>query len=151
MINELTLKTKAFFSLLFSFNWLAIICRGRREVCLKLDVQGEGGRSILKVDGQGGWGSWKLDNFQGRHIYIIPKIITLYWKGMLYFNSFMIEVTITQKPVRWFCRASQWTRFFMIGTSVIQELNHDFSFFANWNITKFCRSIHLDWLLWYIK
>ena len=26
-------------------------------VCLKLDVQGQGGGTILDVDGQGGWGS----------------------------------------------------------------------------------------------
>ena len=55
---------------MFSFNWLVIIWRG--ESRLKLDFQGHGGGKILDVDGQGGGGSSKLDNFHGRHMYIIP-------------------------------------------------------------------------------
>ena len=46
---------------------------GGREgglVRLKLDVQGQGGGEILDVDGQGG--SWKLDNFHGRQMCIVP-------------------------------------------------------------------------------
>ena len=42
--------------------------RGR----LKLDVQGQGDEKISDVDGQGGGGSRKLDNFHGRHMCIIP-------------------------------------------------------------------------------
>ena len=41
--------------IVFSFNWLVIIWRGR-EVRLKLDVQDQGGRRILDVDEQGGGG-----------------------------------------------------------------------------------------------
>ena len=44
---------------------------------MKLDIQGEGGERILDLDRQGGGGSWKSDNFHGRHIYIIPKQIIL--------------------------------------------------------------------------
>ena len=47
----------------------------REKVCLKLDVQGQGGELILDLDGQGGGGgSWKLNNFHGRHMCIIPNI-----------------------------------------------------------------------------
>ena len=38
-----------------------------------LDVQGRGGEKILDVDGQGCVGSWKLDNFHGRHMCIVPN------------------------------------------------------------------------------
>ena len=32
-------------------------------VCLKLDVQGQGGAGILDVAGQGGWGVFKISQF----------------------------------------------------------------------------------------
>ena len=41
---------------------------------LKLDVQGQGGRRILDVMDKRGWGSWKLDNFHGRRMCIIPYV-----------------------------------------------------------------------------
>ena len=46
--------------------------RLERGFRLKLDVQGQGGREILNVDGQSGWGSQKLDNFHERQVCIIP-------------------------------------------------------------------------------
>ena len=63
----------------FSFNWLFIIWRaggGGGGVRLKLDVQGQGGERILDVDRRGGagGGSWKLDNFHGYHMCIIPNL-----------------------------------------------------------------------------
>ena len=36
---------------------------------MKLDVQGHGGGRILDIDEQGGWGSWKLGNYHGHHVY----------------------------------------------------------------------------------
>ena len=86
-INEFILKTKTDLKegldnrnrhplIMFSFNWLIIIWRA--EVRLKLDVQGQGGGRILDVDGQGRWGVLKLDNFHGRHMFII-----LYWATFL--------------------------------------------------------------------
>ena len=39
---------------------------------LKLDVQGQAGGKNLDVDRQVGGGSWKLDNFHGCHMCIIP-------------------------------------------------------------------------------
>ena len=44
----------------------------RGEFCLKLDAQGQGSGNILDVDESGGWGSRKLDNFNGRHMCIVP-------------------------------------------------------------------------------
>ena len=41
---------------------------------LKLDAQGQGGGEISAVDGQGCLGSWKLDNFHGRHMCIVPNL-----------------------------------------------------------------------------
>ena len=58
---------------MFPFNWLVIIWRG--GVHLELDIQGQGGGKLLDVDWQGGRGSWKLDNFQGRDMCIIPNTI----------------------------------------------------------------------------
>ena len=79
-INQLKLKTKADLkegpgnishaSIIFSFNWLVIIWR--RGIRLKLDVQVQVGGRILDVDGKGGGGSYKLDNFHGRHMFITP-------------------------------------------------------------------------------
>ena len=46
--------------------------RGVGRVRLRLDVQGQGRRRILDVDGQKGEESWKLDNFHGRRMCIIP-------------------------------------------------------------------------------
>ena len=43
---------------------------------MKLGVQVQRGGRILDVDGQGGEGSWKLDNFHGRQMCIIPNNIT---------------------------------------------------------------------------
>ena len=43
-------------------------------VRLKLDVQGQDSRKILHIDGQGVEESWKLDNFHGRHMCIVPKV-----------------------------------------------------------------------------
>ena len=50
------------------------------KVRLKLDVQGQGGGQISDLDGQGRGGSSKLDNFHGRHICIIPKILGKFCK-----------------------------------------------------------------------
>ena len=36
----------------------------------------------------------------------------------------MMEVSIIQKPVRWFASANQWTDFYMLITSVMNELNN---------------------------
>ena len=49
-------------------------------VCLKLDVQGQGGGTILNVDRQAGWGSWKLDNCYGCHMCIVPYVRTRIFK-----------------------------------------------------------------------
>ena len=46
--------------------------RGVGKVRLRLDVQDQGRRRILDVDGQKGERSWKLDNFHGRRMCIIP-------------------------------------------------------------------------------
>ena len=46
--------------------------RGVGRVRLRLDVQGQGGRRILDLDGQKGEGSLKLDNFHGCRMCIIP-------------------------------------------------------------------------------
>ena len=47
--------------IMFSFNWLVIIWRGR--ILLKLDVQGHGGGRISDVDGQGEWGVLRTEQF----------------------------------------------------------------------------------------
>ena len=48
---------------------------------MKLDVQGQGGGSILDIGGQGGGvrggESWKLDNSHGRHMCIVPNILEI--------------------------------------------------------------------------
>ena len=59
--------------IMFSFIWLVIIWRWR-VVHLKLDVQSQGGGRILDVAGQARWGSWKLDNFHGHDMCIVPYI-----------------------------------------------------------------------------
>ena len=46
---------------------------GFKIVRLKLDVQGQEGGKMLDVDGQESEGSWKLDNFHGRHMCIDPN------------------------------------------------------------------------------
>ena len=53
-------------------------------VRLKLDFQGQGGGRMLDVDGQGGWGSWNLDNFHGCHICIIPQESSILKSQMLF-------------------------------------------------------------------
>ena len=35
----------------------------------------------------------------------------------------MTEFPIIQKPVKLICRANQWTGFYMVGNSVMKELN----------------------------
>ena len=49
------------------------------KVCLKLDVQGQGGGKRLDLDGQGGGWSQKLDNFNVLHMCIVSfvGIVTL--------------------------------------------------------------------------
>ena len=44
-------------------------------VRLKLGVQGQASGRILEVAGQGGERSWKLDNFHGHHVFIVPNAI----------------------------------------------------------------------------
>ena len=62
----------------FLIDWLSIVVwvcvrgEGGRGSRLKVDVQRQGGERILDVDGQEGEGSWKLTNFHGRHVCIIP-------------------------------------------------------------------------------
>ena len=51
---------------------------------LKLDVQDQGGGGILDVAREERRISWKLDNFHGRHMCIVPK----------YFLDLSIEVQI---------------------------------------------------------
>ena len=50
----------------------------RGEVCLKLDIQNQGDGRILDVNGQEGVRSWNLDNFHGRHMFMIPNIFLIY-------------------------------------------------------------------------
>ena len=57
--------------IMFPFNWLVIIWRGG-GVCEKLDIQGQRGGRNLDVPGQVGGESWKLGNFHGRHMCIVP-------------------------------------------------------------------------------
>ena len=66
--------------IMFSFNWLAMIWRkaggvkGGREVgSFETRRPRLRGWRILGVDGQRGWGSWKVDNFHGRHTCVILK------------------------------------------------------------------------------
>ena len=39
-----------------------------------MDVQGQEGWQMLDVDGQGGGGSRELDNFCGRHMFIVRNV-----------------------------------------------------------------------------
>ena len=56
-----------------SYGCWSIVCWKGWGIRLKLEVQGpEGVGKILDVNGQG-LGSWKLDNFHGRHMCIVPK------------------------------------------------------------------------------
>ena len=55
---------------MFSFNCLVIIWSGGN--CLKFDTQDQGGGIILDIVGQGVAVYWKLDNFYGHHMCIIP-------------------------------------------------------------------------------
>ena len=78
-INELILKMKTEMKkgmiIYNTHHWIMLTSLGfhlERDVHLKLDVQVQGGRNILDLDGQGGEGSWKLDNFHGRYMCIIP-------------------------------------------------------------------------------
>ena len=58
-------------SIVFSFKWLVIIWLSffQNIPCR----QDQGGGRILDFDGQGVWGSWKLDNFHWRYMFIIPS------------------------------------------------------------------------------
>ena len=56
---------------------------------MKLDIQGQGDGRILDVEGQRGWGSWKLDNFHGCHMCIIPNSMsfwTIFLSKIVYFR-----------------------------------------------------------------
>ena len=100
-INKLKLKTKADMKerpdnikshplVMFSFNCLVIICRGRASVYLRLDVQGQGSGRILNVAAQGVGGSWKLDNCHGCHMCIVPDSATVKWAEYIFwFISFI--------------------------------------------------------------
>ena len=59
----------------------SIVCWREWGVCLKLDVQGQGGGTILDVDGQETWGSWKLDNSRERHMFIV-SYPDLFWPSV---------------------------------------------------------------------
>ena len=63
-----------------SFNWIDWLpFGGGGGLHLKLDVQRQGVGRFSDVDEQGSWGSWKLDNFHGRHMCIIPRINFVLW------------------------------------------------------------------------
>ena len=66
-------------------------------VRLKLDAQSQGGGTILDVDGQSGGGSWKLDNFHGGHMYIVPYLKVTWCYFMLFKSSLLYFKKITQK------------------------------------------------------
>ena len=81
-INELILKTKTDPEegpdnlnshpwIMFSFNWWFINWRGGGG-SFEIGHPRSRGQRILDVDGQGDEGSWKLDNFHGCHMCIIP-------------------------------------------------------------------------------
>ena len=66
--------------IIFSFNWSVIIWRERVRgggFVWNWASKVKGVEEFLGVDGQGGGGSWKLDNFHGRHMCIIPNIFLL--------------------------------------------------------------------------
>ena len=82
-INELILKTKADIKerpdtieqssldyVFISIDWLSFGERG--GVRLTLDVQGRGRETFWTQLDKGGEGSWKLDNFHGRHMCFVP-------------------------------------------------------------------------------
>ena len=56
-------------------------------VRLKLGVQGQGSGRILDVAGQWGEGSWKLDNFHGRHVFIVPNAMRFAFATLYIFPS----------------------------------------------------------------
>ena len=58
----------------FCFNFVRSHARSvrKKRVRLKLYVHGQEGEKISDLDGQAGEESWKLDNFHGRHMCIIP-------------------------------------------------------------------------------
>ena len=49
---------------------------------------------------------------------------SIHAKLSLMLNSFMTEIPIIQKPVHRFCKANQWTCFYIIETSIMKELNN---------------------------
>ena len=97
-INELILKKKADLKnrtdninshpwIMFSFNWLVIIWREGGEVHLKLDVQGQVGRRILDVDGQGEWEVLKIGQLSWKSYVVIPKV----WRMWKWNASFLVK------------------------------------------------------------
>ena len=81
--NELLLKTEADLRegpdniniqpwIMFSFNWLVIISR-EEGVVWNLTSNFERVYDYWMQINKRGGGSWKLDNFHGRHMCIIPK------------------------------------------------------------------------------
>ena len=84
--------------IMFSLSWLDIIWRG--GVRLKLYLQGQGGGRILEVDGRGGGGPWKLENFPGRHVYHSSFL----WKTRK--DAFSILVSLDSRVVMKFHKIS---------------------------------------------
>ena len=61
-----------FYSFLCTMQFLFYSSPERVGVRWKLDVEGEGVNKILDVDEQGNGTSWKLDNFHGRRMCVVP-------------------------------------------------------------------------------
>ena len=58
--------------IMFSFNWLVIICRGKGGGSFEIGrPRSTGWKDFGRKWTRGVGGSWKLDNFHGRHMYII--------------------------------------------------------------------------------
>ena len=77
--------------IMFPFNWLVITWRGGSSFEI-----GRPGSSSWKNFGRSwtkGWGSWKLDNFHGRHMCIVPKLNESNWMDSNeYWNEFLIWI-----------------------------------------------------------
>ena len=80
-------------------SWLERVWAG---VHLKLDVQVQKGGNILDVDGHVGWGggSWKLNNFHGRHMCIVPYVpsflrIWSHKRGQLFVENFILRTVFS--------------------------------------------------------
>ena len=103
--------------IMLSFNWLVIIWRERRGGgggggrvvrCRKLDLQGQGVEEFWTQINKQGWGSWKMNNFHGLHMCIIPYAdlthfmpLVIFWilktSGNLWFLG--VFTGYTNKPV----------------------------------------------------